>query len=63
MNNIELYIGDEKKLSRSEETVLKRVVEWLVENNVPAVVLTNFWLGKTQIDIFVGTPTATLQLE
>ncbi|ANB74915.1 hypothetical protein AYM40_20915 [Paraburkholderia phytofirmans OLGA172] len=50
MNNVELYFCDEKKLSRSEKIVLRQVIEWLVENNVPAVVLTNCWLDKTQID-------------
>lgn len=63
MHTIELYSGDSKRLNSSEEAVLKRVLDWLNDRGISAVIFTNFWLGNTQVDILLGMEGKTFQLE
>ncbi|WP_206950789.1 nuclease-related domain-containing protein [Trinickia acidisoli] len=63
MPNIELYVGKRKRRQRSEEIVLSRVLDWLIEHEKQAVIFCDIWIGNQQVDILVGTESTTLQFE
>ncbi|EIP85535.1 NERD domain-containing protein [Burkholderia humptydooensis] len=62
MSSIELYCGAEIEPD-SEKRVLIALFEHLDARGLPAVVLSNFTIGRCQIDFLVGTESTTLLLE